>query len=187
LLGGSFGWRAEDRLVGHVKLAPTGERQGVALDVLGSRRVDEPYSPMWSLDGWTIPCGDAYCTTGAKFSPTPLPGYERYRAADHMVMTDERRLITTLSLDRARGRDRLRAALGWAHAASITSLGANDDESYLVKSRLPIFGGVDSPTSNPFLVCRGDEAYFQKNSSGVWTVRADVGRVTPRGRGAQAG
>ena len=50
LLGGSFGWRADNRLRGHVKLASSNPASRLALELLAARRVDRPYDPMWTLD-----------------------------------------------------------------------------------------------------------------------------------------
>ncbi len=186
---GSFGWRADNRMLAHLKLAPVAAQGGLALQVLGSRRVDRPYNPMWSLGGWTILCDvdDPYCSLGPKFSPTPLPGYEPYRAADHAVMTDERRIAAVLSFSLPRVSDRASAALGFTRARSLTSLGGIEDESYLVKGRGPIFGSVESPTSDPFLVYSGDEPYFRKSTADAWSLRADYERWTRRGSGGKAG
>jgi hypothetical protein len=187
LLGGSWGWRADNRLLGHLKLAPVAGPQGFSLQVLASRSLEEPYDPMWSLDGWTTPCDDPQCKYGPRFSPTPQPGYQRYRAADHLVMTEERRVATVLSFTLPRARDRMSAALGFSRARAITSLGARDDESYLGKGRAPIFGLKTYPGSDPFLVYGGDEPYFRRSASATWRLRADYSRWTPRGSGGKAG
>jgi hypothetical protein len=184
---GSFGWRADNRMLAHLKLAPVEKRGGPVLEVLASRRVDRPYSPSWSLDGWTIACVDPFCTLGPGYSPTPLPGYEYYRAADHAVMTDERQVTAMLSLSLPRAHDRLSGALALTRVRSLTSLGAHDDESYLTKARAPYWGGWESPASDPFTVYAGDEPYFRKSESDAWTLRADYERWTPRGSGGKAG
>jgi outer membrane receptor protein involved in Fe transport len=113
VMGGSFGWRASDRMLAHLKLAPVSGRRGFALQLLAGRRLDEPYDPMWSLDGWTTPCDGPDCIRGPRFSPTPKPGYERYRAADHAVMTDERHLAAVLAFTVPRANDRMSATLGF--------------------------------------------------------------------------
>ena len=184
---GSFGWRADNRMLAHFKLAPVEKRGGPAFQVLASRRVDRPYSPSWSLDGWTIACVDPFCTLGPGYSPTPLPGYEYYHAADHAVMTDERQVTAMLSLSLPRAHDRLSGALALTRVRSLTSLGAHDDESYLTKARAPYWGGWESPASDPFTVYAGDEPYFRKSESDAWTLRADYERWTPRGSGGKAG
>jgi hypothetical protein len=75
VLGGSFGWRADNRLLGHLKLSGAGARSRWALELLGNRRVQRPYDPMWSLDGWTTPCIDAECRFGPAYSETERPGF----------------------------------------------------------------------------------------------------------------
>ena len=184
---GSFGWRADNRVLAHLKLVRVAGRGGAALQVLASRRVDRPFNSIWSLDGWTSPCVDDSCLYGPGYSATPLPGYVRYRAADHAVMTDERRISAVLSFSLPRGRDRMSASLGLTRVRSLTSVGGSDDESYLTRARAPYWGFQDSDTSDPFLVYRGDEPYFRKSASDAWTLRADYERWTPRGSGGKVG
>ena len=184
---GSFGWRADNRLLGHLKLAPVEMRGGPVLEVLASRVVERPYNAMWTLNGWTIPCLDPDCLLGPGYSPTPRPGYEPYNAADHVVMTDERQISAVLSYSLPRAHDRMSAALGFTRVRSLTSVGGQDDESYLTKARAPNWGNGESSTSDPFLVYGGDEPYFRKSASEAWTLRADYERWTPRGSGGKAG
>ena len=183
---GRLGWRADNRLLGHLKIAPVAGG-GPSLQVLASRRVDRPYDPIWSLDGWTIPCTDPMCVQGPGYSPTPQPGYEYYRGADHAVMTDERQVTALLGWSRRRAGERASAAFGYTRARSLTSLGGNDDESYLVKTRAPYWGVYESPTSDPFLVYAGDEPYFRKSESESWSMRADYERWSQRGISGKAG
>src|SRR4030095_2603167 len=70
-------WRADNRLLGFAKLAPISSPAGPALEILASRRVDRPYNPMWSLDGYTTPCRDPLCSEPV-FSPELIPGCERF-------------------------------------------------------------------------------------------------------------
>jgi hypothetical protein len=184
---GSFGWRADNRLLGHLKLAPVEARGGPALEVLANRVVERPYDPMWSVDGYVIPCTDPNCVQGPGYSPTPQPGYEYYRAADHAVMTDERRVSTVLSYVVPRARDRMSAALGLVRVHSLTSVGGQDDETYLGTGHAPYWGAYESPTSDPFFVYAGDEPYFRKSESDAWTLRADYERWSANGSGGKAG
>ncbi|HEY6866406.1 MAG TPA: TonB-dependent receptor plug domain-containing protein, partial [Candidatus Eisenbacteria bacterium] len=174
VLGGSFGWRADNHMIGYLKLAPTQSPHAFALELLVNRRVYEPFDPMWSLDGWTtpeVPLGPG--SFGPGFSPDSVPGWGRYRAADHKTMTDDRRAAASLSLQRARAHDRWSASLGWTHARTITSLGGSDDDSYLTKSRGAVFGVPDVSTSDPFHVYYGEEPYFRRAISNVLTARGD--------------
>jgi outer membrane receptor protein involved in Fe transport len=182
LLGGSFGWRADNRLLGHAKIVSSGASTRISLETLLGRMVHEPYSPMWSLDGWTVPCIDRdTCFRGPGYSSTPAPGFTRYRAADHSVMTDERRIATVLAWQRLSRSRTLRFALGWSRVASITSLDGHDDESYVTPERVPFFGYDDSPTSDPLYVYWGDEPYFKKTLSDQYVLRGDWDSATPRG------
>ncbi len=169
-------WRADNRLLGFVKLAPIGASPAVALEVFASRRVDRPFNPMWSLDGYTTTCTGLFCTGGPAFSDTFPPdslGYQRYRAADHLAMTDERRLAAVLSAWRPFRRGRLRGAAGMVAMRRLTSVGGHDDESYLDPVNAPFFGLPESATSDPFLVYHGDEPFFQKSSSETFSLRGD--------------
>ena len=101
---GRWSWRADNHLLGLLKIAPIGSPAPVALEILGSRWVRRPYDPMWSVDGYTTPCTGPGCSEGPGFSVDPQPGYQRYRAADHAVMTDERRIAAVLSATRNLGK-----------------------------------------------------------------------------------
>jgi outer membrane receptor protein involved in Fe transport len=189
VLGGSFGWRADNRLLGHVKLATRGSGSRWTLDVLANRRVERPFDPMWSLDGWTSPCLDPKCALGPGYSPEPVEayGWARYVAADHLVMTDDRKLFGALSWARLAPEASLRFTLGWLRARSITSLDGRDDQSYLAEDRAPVWGYYDWPYSDPFLVYAGDDPYFRKASSDAYTLRGDWQRTRKRGDFFKAG
>jgi hypothetical protein len=149
--------------------------------VLANRRVTRPIDPMWSLDGYTAPCDDPDCAEGPVYSRDPRPGYTRYRAADHLAITDARGLATILSYARPSGPWLYRGAAGWVTHRSITSLDGRDDESYLDPARFPEFGLADSPKSEPFYVYRGDEPFFRRRRSERWEARADAQRTSPAG------
>ena len=168
---GSGGWRADNRLLGFFKLAPQGAAP-YALEVFASRRVERPFDPMWSLDGYTIP-SDVTGTQGPAFSDSLQPGYSRYRAADHKTMTDDGRLAAVLSARRTLGPGNLRAAAGWVEMRRLVSVGGRDDESYLDPSRAPVFGLPESSLNDPFLIYQGDEPFFQKSSARTLTLRSD--------------
>ena len=181
-------WRADNRMLGYLKLAPIGGAPKVALQLFGSRRVTLPYDPMWSLDGYTTTCTGPFCSEGPGFSETPQPGYERYRAIDHLAITDEHRLAAVLSAWRPWRDGRLRGAAAWVAARRLTSVGGRDDESYVLdKTRAPFWGYPGSPTSDPFLVYAGDEPYFQKSFAETYTLRGDYDLARPNGNRAGAG
>lgn len=146
LLGGSFGWRAYNRLAGDLKIVTPDPSSRLGLEVVASRRVDRPYDPMWSLDGYTCPCVDPdTCLRGPGYSATPKPGYDRYRAADHQTMTDERRLASILSWQRAAESQRLLLSIAWLRTRSITSLNGLDDERYITRRTRPSSGTRTPP------------------------------------------
>jgi outer membrane receptor protein involved in Fe transport len=173
-------WRADNRLLGFAKLAPV-ERPDLALEVFASRRVDRPYDPVWSLDGYTTPCANPPFCTEPGFSDEPLPGYVRFRGADHAVMTDEERLAALLSGTRPLASGLLRGAAGWTGTRRLTAVGGRDDEWYLDPLDAPLFGAPGSPVSDPIYVYAGYEPYFQKAASATWTARADWARATSVG------
>jgi outer membrane receptor protein involved in Fe transport len=175
-------WRADNHLLGFAKIGRVASSSGPALEVLASRRVDRPYDPIWSLDGYTTPCADPpFCTTPG-FSDEPLPGYERFRAGDHQVMTDEGRTAAILSGSRTVAEGRLRGAAGWLMATQLTSVGGRDDEWYLASPQdRPVFGISDSPSSDPFYVYSGYEPFFQRSTTSTWLARADWDRATSVG------
>jgi hypothetical protein len=166
-------WRADNRLLGFFKLAPIASPARVALEIIGGRRVERPFNPMWSLDGYTHPATGLFGAEGPAFSDVPLPGYRRYRAADHATMTDESRLAAVFSVQHGVGPGRLRGAAGWVEMRRLVSVGGRDDESYLHPSRSPVFGRPESAINDPFLVYQGDEPFFQRSSARTLTLRGD--------------
>src|SRR5262249_55837199 len=174
---GSFGWRAEDRLLGHFKLAPLGPRPPVTLEVAASRRIDQPYDLTWSLDGYTStypdPSGDPFGTQGPGYSPTPKPGFTRYDAADHKTMTDLRSGIAVLGWNAPLARGTASASLGWTETRRVTSIGGRDDESYLDPTHFPAFGVQQSDYNEPIYIYGGDEPYFHKSAVTTIALRGD--------------
>ena len=154
------GWRAENRMLGWLKLVPRAGPQVGSLQILASRQVHEPYDPAWSEDGWSRGAG----LPG--FSTTPLPGYQRYRAADHLDITDERRLAAVLQAARVSGGGRSVATLGWAHTSSVTSLDGRRDDAYVYAKNPPLFG-------DDFNVYWGDDPLYRESESNTLTLRAD--------------
>ncbi len=179
LLGMSFGWRAENRLLGDVRIATTRPGAGASLELIGMRRLSQPYDPAWNIDGWTARCDDPLCIYGPQLRDTPAPGYTRYRAADHLDVTDDRRLTAILSVLRYPERGREGFSIGWSRTRALTSPGGRDDESYLTRSRAPVFGFEDSADSEPFYVYLGDEPYFRK----AWSQTLQAYAWTERRRG----
>jgi hypothetical protein len=177
VLGAPLGWRAENHMTGYLKLAPVEQPRRLAAEVLASRQVHRPYDPAWSLDGWT------YVPANAKaapiFSPVELPGYQRYRAADHLPVTDERQLAAQLALATRPGPRRGTLALGWLRTRSVSSLsGAREASGADHHVRYGDYLGGD-----PFHVLWGDYPLYRESGSDVLTLRAE-GELATRG-GAQ--
>jgi len=177
--GLSLGWRAENRLLASFKLAPIAAPQAFALQVLASRKVHEPYDPAWSVDGWVGPdsVGDLVVR------PTAQPGFVRYRAADHLPMSDDRQLATLLTAARARGRRRATLALGWLRTRTRLTLGGGE-----------ALGGASpgavydrDATGDPFHVYRGDFPLSRVSGSDVVSVRADAEPLTTTGNTVKLG
>jgi hypothetical protein len=155
------GWRAENRLLGWLKLVPRAGPQVGSLQILASRQIHQPYDPAWSRDGWSAGPG----LPG--FSTARRPGYWRYRAADHLDITEERRLAAVLQAARVRGEGRTVATLGWMHGTSVTSLDGRRDDAYVYGSD-PVLFGIDEPS-----VYWGDDPLYRESESNTFTLRAD--------------
>ena len=175
LLGVPVGWRGDNRLLAHVKLARGRGGGGPALEVVFDRRVEKPYDPAWSLDGWTTPCADPEsCLSGPAFSPTELPGYTRWKAADHLPTNDTRRLATILSWEQTTRTRRLGGAVAWLRQDDRSSPGGHDDASSVTLDNRPEYGLPDWPTSDPFHVYRGEWSLFRSSRAERFFARADL-------------
>lgn len=189
VLGQSFGWRQDNRLLGWAKLAPVERPQRASLEVLASRVVQQPYDPMFDFDGWVSFMPDPM--TGGSYTGRPLATadrkldgtYFRYRAGDHAVMTEERRVAVIATLgSRADGAAEppRRLTLGWAAASARTSVGLRPDRGYVTDANRVVFGPYDYAWADPFHAYSGDESYFRDAGSWRWFARADGGRAIAR-------
>ena len=168
-------------MLGFLKLAPVRDPERFSAQVLVSRGVRQPYSPNWSLDGWT------YISPNFKdspiFSPIPLPGYERYRAADHLAMTDDRQLAALIKLTMLRPRARASLGLGWLRTRTVTSVGGGREPPDA--AHRPRYGkAVDR---DRFYVLWGDYPLYRESGSDVLSLRGDGEIKTPGGGGVAAG
>ena len=179
ILGGSFGWRADNRVLGLVKLATTGSGPRVAVQALANRIVDEPYDPMWSWDGYFGFCVDGdSCNVPVGVHNGPAPGYSHYNAADHKTMTDTRSLATLGTITIPSGASTLtRLAFGWLGSRAVTSLNGLDDASYITAENRPFWGSAESKVTEPFYVYVGDEPFFERSTSQTYSFRGDVQRT----------
>ncbi len=177
----SLGWRAENRLLGYFKLTPLRESQRRSVQVLVSRQVHQPFDPAWSVDGWV------FVPPNPKdppiFSPVPLPGYTRYRAADHLAITDDRQLGALISISTPRAPRRAAARLGWLRTRTVTSVGGGHEAEGVVHR--PRY---DVPLAeDPFHVLWGDYSLYQESGSDVFTLSGDGEVATRRGGTIAAG
>jgi hypothetical protein len=177
--GGSFGWRADNRMLGWLKLAPVAQPRAFTAQILAGREVRHPYDPAWSLDGWvaTDPL------TGLPvFSADERPGFTRYRAADHDRVSDDRTLgalVTAAALGEGR---RLTFSGGWLRTRSRLSAGGERDPGTIVAPQY-----LGDAQGDPFHVVAGDYPLFRESGSDLWTLRADLERTTARGAQIRAG
>src|SRR2546428_2638597 len=92
-LGANLGWRHDNHLLAWAKLAPIDRPQRASVEVFASRVVRVPYNPMFTFDGWLTPTGAVGDSFPYQLSDEPIDTTSiRYRAADHVAMTDERRV-----------------------------------------------------------------------------------------------
>jgi len=97
------GRAADSRVLSWAKLARTRERSRAWLEAFGSHTRQEPFDPAWVLDGWIS--NDR--TPGARCSvPTRSTVGWRYKAPDHHVIEDDRRVADRRRLVVARQRPR---------------------------------------------------------------------------------
>lgn len=165
--GLSLGWRAENRMLGYVKLAPVEQPRRFDAQVLVSRQLHRPWDPEWSLDGWTfVPANPKNTPT---FSPVPLPGYQPYNAADHLGITDDRSIVAQVGVSTGRDAWRATLGLGWVHTATITSIDGHYDPSR--NWIRPAYG--DARSTDEFHVLWGDYPLQRSSRSDVLTLRGD--------------
>jgi TonB-dependent receptor-like protein len=167
--GISFGWRAENRMLGYLKLAPIAGPRRFNAQVMVSRTVSRPYDPAWSLDGWTGFDPDPFSGLPV-FSDTMVPGFVRYRAADHKAMTDDRKLAMILSASRTRAARRGSLTLAWLRTRTATTLGGGREIPQAPS--VPSFG---TPASgDQFHIIGGDDPLFRVSGSNVLSLRGDA-------------
>ena len=179
---GSFGWRADNRLRAHARLAPLEGEGGLRFDAFAARTLEQPYNPMFALDGWTTPCADPEsCLYGPAFRPDSAAGYERYKGPDHVALSDDRRLALIAAWSRRRGALIARASAGLVRADRLLSVGLREDAGGVTAATLPVFGLPGIPFSDPFHVYRGDEPIFRTSRADRWAMRVEFERAARHG------
>jgi hypothetical protein len=183
---GALGGRADNRLAGALRAGPLA-RGGPRIQVLWARSVWRPFDAGWSIEGWIQPCTGLGCSGGPAVVDGPEPGAYYYTAADHVPITDERRIAAYATWSTP---ETLRAAsvtVGYAGSRRLTSLGGENDERYLAVSRLPVYGTPGVLSSDPFYAYGGDVPYFRREGANTWHAAAGVARLNPRGDWVRAG
>jgi outer membrane receptor protein involved in Fe transport len=179
--GRSFDWRADNRVLGYVKLAPAnGSRRFVAQALVG-RHLQRPYDPAWSLDGWVVlPAASGRPIFFADSQPGAMP----YRAADHLAITDERQFAALVSVSTMGARRHGTLSLGWLRTRTVTSVSGQRGAGYVHADGF-FYGdprGLDGPPGDPFRVIWGDYPLLRESGSDAYTLRGD-GEMTTRGGG----
>ena len=188
LLGANLGWRSDNHLLAWAKLASVEHPQRASIEAFGSRIVREPYNPMFTYDGWITPTGDPdsafpFALSGEPHDTTSFT----YRAADHLSVTDERRLavIATKSFENPRHPERL--SVGWLRNRSTTSVGFRQHPDYFADSDQLLWGLYNNAFSDPFLAYLGEQPYFKVSGSDRYYGRLDVVATPGRHQKLKAG
>jgi hypothetical protein len=168
-----FDLRADNRALGMIKIAPVEHPERFSAQVLTSHRLLRPYDPAWSSVISVPP-------VGYPGGPNYQPGYVVYNAADHLGVTDDRRMMALLSLARVRPARRLSTSLGWVRRRAITSL---NGESGLENAG----SGVIYDPSTGFYVVAGDYPLYRETGSDVLTLRADEEASNASGNSVKTG
>ncbi len=173
--GVALGWRDENQILGSFKIAPVSRPERFSAEVLVSRRMSQPYSPSWSVDGWIeVPVN---LKETPKYSPVEQPGYIRYRAADHLAVTDDQQLATQIRLSTPRGPRHASLGLGWLRTRTWTSIAGRRQAHDPIER--PRFGSALD--NDRFYVLWGDDPLYRESGSDVYSVRGDAEIVGRRG------
>lgn len=190
LLGRSFGWRQDNHLLGWAKLAPVESPQRASLEVLSQRVVRLPYDPMFSFDGWVSFGSGGGAGAPGLFVSDHDPGgsdWFRYRAADHHVMTEDRRWAAIATVVHGSTTLPARVTLGWTRARTLTSVGLRNDPGYVTDANRLLFGPYDNAGLDPFHAYFGDESYFRLATSERFTLRGDARKLVGAHHALRAG
>jgi outer membrane receptor protein involved in Fe transport len=175
-----LGWRAENRMLYYLKLAPVAHPSRFDLQAAASRQVHEPFDPMWSLDGWTMKPTNG--KDAPVFSPDSLPGYDRFIAADRLGIAEDDHFAALLSVHRLGDGPQGTASLGWFRTRSVYSFGGGHESGITHHAR---FGNPADP--DIFHVLGGEDPLYRESGSDVFMLRSDV-RGEPRpGASVRAG
>jgi hypothetical protein len=175
LLGARLGWREDNHLLAWAKIAPIDHPQRGSIEVLASHVVRAPYNPMFTFDGWVTYFPSPSDTFQYRFSEDPLDSTSiHYRAADHVAMTDERRVAIIAASSFGGASWPSRATLGWLRSTSLSSVGLRRDRSYLDTANRPQWGPWGRAIADPYHAFLGDEPYFRQSDAQRWVGRVDA-------------
>ncbi len=170
-LGLSLGWRAENRLLGLVKVAPVASPGRMSLQVFADRGVHMPFDPAWTLDGWTyVPPNQK---DAPRFFDHPDTSTTRYRAADHDAITDARKIGALWSLATQPGPLRGRIGVSWLRDGTVTSISGLKEPRG--ETHRAFYRYVTLP--DKFHVVWGDYPTYRESASNVWTLAAEGERA----------
>ena len=162
-LGRRFGWRNDNHVSAWAKLAPVANPQTLSLEVLGSRTVAQPYDPMFA---WNDSLLLYTLVSDCDLCPPRRDSFSVfYRAADHQLMTETRRLVATLQASRLGTLVQWHVATSWQHGSELTSPGLSDDPRNIFDPGKIVFGLDVDPDRSPFLAVEGDMPYFRRAHS----------------------
>lgn len=191
ILGRSFGWRADNHLLAWAKLAPRRNPGALSLQVFGGRVVEQPYDPMFTFDDSVRSYFPALPPIGGVTRADSTPPLDsvatRYRAADHLAMTETRRLALVAAGRRRAAGGELRAAFAWTRERVLQSVGLEPDPGYVTPADRIRFGGFSDPRASPFLAYAGDEPYFRRSLAERWQAQLAWRRPLARGQALDAG
>jgi outer membrane receptor protein involved in Fe transport len=165
--GLSLGWRADNRLSGYVKVAPLSGPERVSLQVLVNRQVRQPFHPNFTTDGWVYV--DPNLKVVPRYSPVPRDSFNRYRAADHMAITDDRQVAAIVRLARLRERTQASLGLGWLRTRTTTSIGGGREP--LSASHRPRYN------ADFFHVLWGDYSLYRQSDGDALALQGEVART----------
>jgi hypothetical protein len=169
VLGLSLGPRAATDLLTWLKLGRRGDQGRGWIEALGTHSRTEPYDPMWTLDGWVGSDSLGF----PHFSPDSVNGWQRYKAADHQTIEDDRRMMLGAGWSWL-GRDRvLNWSSGWSRDLDVISLDGTRDRTRVMNSLPAIFGYGAAVGSSPFLVYGGDDPYQRERDATRLETRLD--------------
>ncbi len=158
--------------------------------MLTQRTLRQPYDPMFSFDGWTFfetpPSLPSPNGAGEAGDASAVGTWVRYRAADHKVMTEERRWAAIATAQVGTLTTPVKLTLARTTARKLTSVGLRPDPGYIDANRI-LFGAYDRTDQDPFHAIFGDEPYFRLATSERWTARVDASRKVGKRHALRAG